>query len=175
MTRNDVKQLIKTMMGLFPNFHPADLPSVVDAWSMVLAEYEVADIAGALKTYTLSDTSGFAPTVGKLVGLIAEKKEPIMGALEAWTYVYKAISNGYYGAEEEYAKLPPLCQKAIGSPAALREMAQMDTDVVMSVEQSHFIRAYNGAVKMAEQDRCLPPSMRIGAQDQLRISEVEYG
>ena len=158
MTRDETKVIIRAMKESFPNYNPKDLSGTVDIWSQMLIDYDYLLISKALHKYILSDTSGFAPSIGQLVGLI---DAPInLEPLEAWDLVRKAIRNGYYFAEQEYSKLPIECQKAIGSPANLKEMALMPTDTVESVEQSHFIRSYQAVLKRMDEERRLPNQFR---------------
>lgn len=161
MTREETKKIIRIMMATYPNFHPQDITETVDVWTMMLEEYSYQEISVALKNFILSDSSGFAPSVGQLTMRIANRQIQPMEALEAWSLVCKAIGNSNYHAEEEYDKLPVPCQKAIGTPANLREMAMMDMKTVHSVEQSHFIRAYDTIVKRMKEELRLPEGMRI--------------
>lgn len=161
MTRDETKKIIRVISATYPNFHPADLSEIVDIWTLMLEEYSYADVSLALKSYVLSDSSGFAPSVGQLTSRIANKNVSIPEPLEAWSLVYSAISRSIYGSEEEFKKLPEICQKAIGNPANLKEMAMLDTKTVQSVEQSHFIRSYESLAKRYKEEMRLPCSMRI--------------
>lgn len=162
MTRDETKIIIRAMSASYPNFNPKDLSGTVDIWSQMLIEYDYKDISKALQKYILSDSSGFAPSIGQIVGLIDMpiSREP----LEAWSLVRKAICNGTYHSEEEFAKLPAEIQTAIGSAANLKEMAQMDVDVVESVEQSHFIRSYQTVLKRLDEERRLPNQFKSYTQ-----------
>ena len=162
MTRDETKIIIRAMSASYPNFNPKDLSGTVDIWSQMLIDYDYKDISKALQKYILSDSSGFAPSIGQIVGLIdmPMNREP----LEAWDLVRKAISNSIYNAEEEYNKLPIECQKAIGSTANLKEMAQMDKNTVESVEQSHFIRSYQTVLKRLDEERRLPNQFKSYTQ-----------
>lgn len=158
MTRDETKVIIRAISASYPNFNPKDLSGTVDIWSQMLIEYDYPTISKALQKYILSDASGFAPSIGQVIGMIdaPASREP----LEAWDLVRKAIHNGYYFAEQEFNKLPIECQKAIGSPANLKEMASMPTETVESVEQSHFIRSYQAVLKRMEEEKRLPQNMR---------------
>lgn len=162
MTRDETKVIIRAMKESYPNFNPKDLSGTVDVWSQMLIDYDYKNISKALQKYILSDSSGFAPSIGQIVGLIdmPMNREP----LEAWDLVRKAISNSLYNANEEYDKLPIECQKAIGSPANLKEMAQMDKNTVESVEQSHFIRSYQTVLKRLDEERRLPNQFKSYTQ-----------
>ena len=80
--------------------------------------------------------------------------------MEAWSLVRRAISNSTYNAEQEFERLPEAVQRAVGSPANLREMAALDIERVETVEQSHFIRAYDAAIKRAAEDAKIPAKVR---------------
>ena len=51
-------------------------------------------------------------------------------------------------------------QKAVGRPEMLKEWAVMDVDDLKTIEQSHFIRAYNTVKKREEEYAKLPQRMR---------------
>ena len=158
MDKNEVKNIIGAIMASYPNYKPADMAFTVATWTSMLADYDYPTISKALQKFIMTDTSGFAPSIGQVLGMIdmPVNREP----LEAWDLVRKAIRNGYYFAEQEYSKLPIECQKARGSPANLKEMALMPTETVESVEQSHFIRSYQSVIKRMDEEKRLPQNMR---------------
>lgn len=143
MTREETVKIIRIICGSFPNFKPSDLSETVDIWNMMLDEYTYNQIAGALKSYILADSTGFAPSIGQLIAKVKTIEEPAqLNESEAWGLVSKAIRNGYYGAVEEFSKLPPLVQKAVGTPDNLRNWSQTNLESVETVIQSNFLRAY---------------------------------
>ena len=161
MSRDEVKRIIQIMCATYPNYHPADLSSTVDAWHFMLESYPYNQIAIALKAYITSDDSGFAPSVGQLVAklnTITAGNEP--SELEAWSMVSKAIRNGIHGAEEEFSKLPELVQKAVGNPSNLRQWAKTDVDSIENVIQSNFLRTYRNVLKRAEEVGRLPSDIK---------------
>lgn len=158
MEKDEVKNIIGAIMASYPNFKPADMAFTVATWSQMLSTYDYPTIAKALQKYIMTDTTGFAPSIGQVIGMIDTPASP--EPLEAWGLVRKAIRNGYYFAEQEFNKLPIECQKAIGSPANLKEMALMPTETVESVEQSHFIRSYQSVIKRMNEEKRLPQNMR---------------
>lgn len=158
MTRDEVKRIIQIMCTTYPNYHPANLTDTVDVWTMMLEDFTYQEISLALKAYILTDTSGFAPSVGALVAKVRKTEE--LNELEAWSLVSKALRNGTYGAEEEFVKLPPIVQKAVGAPSNLRQWAQTDADSVENVIQSNFIKTYRNVTKREQEYAVLPLSMR---------------
>ena len=161
MTRDEAKMLILTMEATYPNYHPMDTTFTVNTWAAMLGEYDFAKVQVAFKKYVLSDTSGFAPSIGQLVAQMQDIAEgDDLGELEVWSLVSKAIGNSLYHSDEEFAKLPPVVQRAVHSAANLKEWAEMDSDTVRSVVQSHLIRNYRAAAKAMRDEAKLPPGFR---------------
>lgn len=161
MTREETVKIIRIICGSFPNFKPSDLSETVDIWNMMLDEYTYNQIAGALKSYILADSTGFAPSIGQLIAKVKTIEEPTqLNESEAWGLVSKAIRNGYYGAVEEFAKLPPLVQKAVGTPDNLRNWSQTNLESVETVIQSNFLRAYRAEAQRAAEISKMPSDIK---------------
>lgn len=167
MTDYEIGRLVYAVRGTYPKYYAnmgaEDLKGLSMAWALVLGEYDFAIASRAVQLYLTNDTKGFPPSPGQIVDTIHKITNPQlleMTATEAWALVRKAIRNGYYGAEEEFAKLPTACQRAVGSPSNLRELAQLDIDQVETVEQSHFIKAYNTQVVRERETAKMPSDIR---------------
>lgn len=157
MTEDEFLPLAATLRAAFAsnNFMPDKFSFGV--YYKALADLPVEQVNAGIEYVIL--TSEFPPkvaTLRKACARVAETES--LNAMEAWALVSKAITNGNYGAESEYAKLPVDVQKSIGNPANIREMARMDLKQ-LSVEQSHFINSYNAVLKRKDNDAMLPPSM----------------
>lgn len=161
MTRDETKKIIMVISASYPNFKPQDLRMTVDTWQMMLDEYSYTQVSMAVKAYIASDTSGFAPSIGQVIGLMNKIEKPEeLNEMEAWALVSRAIRNGYYGAEKEYEKLPTLVQKAVGTPGQLRNWSQTDTESIENVVQSNFMRTYRTVVKSSQEIARMPESIR---------------
>jgi len=163
MTTAEVARLLAVMASIYQNFRPVSMEDAIEAWHMVLADYDNAAITKALRTYMTTDCQ-FAPTPGQLIQMATPKAE-MLNEMQAWALVRKAIENGIYGAETEFAKLPPEVQQAVGDPGQLRAWAMSDLDSLQTVAQSNFQRTYRAVVKRAEDDRLLltaPERLKIG-------------
>ena len=75
--------------------------------------------------------------------------------------VRRALRNSSYHAEEEFDRLPPEIQQAIGGASALRDMSRIDSDEVATVCQSHFLRAYSAIMARREEEAKLPERVRL--------------
>lgn len=161
MTRDEAKKIVMVIASTYPNWHPLDMSFTVDAWASMLESYTYHEIGAALKAFIVSDTSGFAPTPGQVIGLldrVTNRQE--LNEMEAWMLVSKALRNGYYGAEQEFKKLPPLVQKAVGAPSQLRNWSQTDSESVENVIQSNFMRTYRQELAKSREMRKIPQETR---------------
>ena len=125
--------------------------------------------------YMKSNSSGFAPSPGQLIENIQTLTRPQeLNEMEAWSLVSRALKNGNYGAEEEFFKLPPIVQKAVGQPSQLRAWAQTDIESIENVIQSNFIKTYRAEMIRAQQISKLPQGMQtaIGKVNENRGIEI---
>ena len=148
------------MVDSYPNYKPNDISETVDVWQMMLSDYDYNLVAMALKAYILSDTSGFAPSIGQLVGKIQTlTKQQELNEMEAWSLVCDALKNCGYNYIEEYEKLPPLVQKAVGLPTQLREWS-LTENLNKEVIGSNFMRCYRIEVERQNEISKMPQDVR---------------
>ena len=174
MTRDEVKQILMRLQNTYPNWKIENKTLTIETWFEYLEAYNYQEILGAVKSFVLSDTKGFAPTVGQLVAQLhqmAKAIEPDIGALEAWAMVSKAIRNGYYGAEDEFAKLPALVQKAVGSPMNIRNWSQTDMKSIETVVMSQFLSAYKAECSRSSALGMIPDSVKLEMKERMMLRD----
>ena len=161
MTRDETIKLLMVIQSAYPNFKPPDKTVAVDTWYTMLKDMDYNVVQMGLRAYITSDTSGFAPSIGQLINTIYTIQNPQeLNEMEAWALVSKALRNGYYGAVEEFDNLPPLVQKAVGTPDNLRNWSQTDMESVENVIQSNFMRSYRTVVKREEEIKKMPADVQ---------------
>lgn len=161
MTETEVRKLLAMTQAVYPNYNPPSREAAVNAWLMCLSEYDNNAVMAAFKAYITTDTSGFAPSIGQLLDKLHTIQNPQeLNEMEAWSLVSKALRNGYYGAAEEFNNLPPLVQKAVGSPDNLRNWSQTDTNSIENVVQSNFMRSYRLVVNRENEIKKMPADVR---------------
>lgn len=161
MTRDETIKLLMVIQSAYPNFKPPDKTVAVDTWYTMLKDMDYNVVQMGLRAYITSDTSGFAPSIGQLINTIYTIQNPQeLNEMEAWSLVSKALRNGYYGAVEEFNNLPPLVQKAVGSPDNLRHWSQTDTNSIENVVQSNFMRSYRLVVNRENEIKKMPADVR---------------
>ena len=160
MTVKDSRKLIAVFMVTYPNYKPIDIELAATVWADATEEYSYEQVNMALKAYMKSSTSGFAPTPGQLIDKIHFiTQPPDLNETEAWSLVSNAIRRSAYDSAEEYAKLPPLVQKAVGLPSQLRTWA-IDEEYNEQVVSSNFMRAYRAEVAREKEVSKMPAKVR---------------
>lgn len=160
MTEKETTQILMAISTMFPQFKPGDRATTIKMWTECLGDLTYEQVSQAVRDFIMTDTKGFPPTVGQIRALIAGRRPvEIMGEGHAWELVYNALQNGYYGAEEEFNKLPEDCRSALGGAGQLRQWATMNIDDI-SVAESNFKRAYRAVVERRAKMEALPENMR---------------
>jgi hypothetical protein len=161
LTREETVKIIRIMCDSYPNYKPNNISETVDVWCMMLEDYNYNQISVALKAYVTSDTSGFAPSIGELIAKIQMISQPQeLNEMEAWSLVSKALRNGTYGAVEEFSRLPPTVQEAVGNPDNLRNWATSDYKAIETVIQSNFIKTYRSVTSRTEEIKRVPAEIQ---------------
>ena len=175
MTVNDARKIIAVMLVSYPNFKPIDTELMATTWADMLKEYSYEQVSTALKCYITTDTSGFAPSIGQLIDKLKTVEQPQeLNELQAWGLVRKAINNSGYHSEEEFAKLPPLVQKAVGTPGQLKQWGMLDIESIETVAQSNFMRTYRAVAKREDEVSRMPKEIRQLIQQNEPKIMIEY-
>ena len=174
MTREEWAVLVKAMKAVYTS--PSFLPDqyAFDTWYGLLKDLDYKLLSFGLKKYM--QTEWKEPSIAALrqcAQNIAPQKEEL-NETEAWEKVCKAIQNSTYNAEAEFDKLPKIIQKAVSSPAQLREWAVSENvdGTWWSVVQSNFQRTYRAEVQREQERRKLSPDL-LKIIDTARLKSTE--
>ena len=133
---------------------PGELNDWLDLWSTIFADDDPAIVTMAVKDLIQTHT-GFPPEIADVRQKITEIIRTATGEPtdeESWGMLVKACSNGTWGSEEEFSKLPPELQYYCGSPSWIRDHARMDVDTLNTVVHGQFLKQYP-VTKRAYKDR----------------------
>lgn len=151
MTYQEFAKVAVTLKAVYssPNFLPDK--EAVQVWYELLKDLPYSVASEAVRRYVM--TEKFPPTPAGIRERVADMVEDrALSELEAWTKAYRAIMRGIYHSEEEFAKLPPAVQDAVGSPKSLEDWAKMDSNAIESTVQANFYRAYRSVLKRRKRD-----------------------
>lgn len=159
----------------YPNsckdFSKDDVKNMVALWTMQFADIPYNYVSIALNTFISTNTSGFPPTIAQIKEIIYDQSTPNkLNDIDAWLLVRKACRNSLYHSDEEYAKLPPIVQKVVGSASVLRQYAMCESREMQFIE-TQFKKDYKTAVQRERENACLPLNIKkaIGVSDTLRL------
>lgn len=160
ITTDEVKRILAAIKIAYPNFKVENPQLAVDMYKAMFQDYTYEQVETGVRRFIATDRSGFAPSIGQIIDNIVKVKEPEeLSEMAAWNLVAKALRNGNYGAEEEFNKLPPLVQKAVGAPSQLRMWAA-DDEFNESVVSSNFMRSYRAIVSRSHEDARIPQAIK---------------
>lgn len=165
MNRIETIKLMAILQTAYPQFYAKktteEMNDAINLY-MVMFEDEPAELVGmAVKALIKTRVSSWPPSIGEINEKIMQITQPDeMTEMEAWYFVSRAICNSAYNSAEEFAKLPPVVQRIVGSPNQLREWALMDSGTINSVVSSNFQRSYKARAKNERDYLALPSSVK---------------
>lgn len=179
MTRDETIMILSTLKAAYPHAYKGmsrrDGEALVNLWERQFAGEDPQAVAAAVDALISTRTAGYSITPGEVKEQLQKLRTVNqLSEADAWAMVSKACSNGIYGYREEFAKLPPEVQKAVGRPEQLREWAMMDTEAVQSVVASNFMRSYRTAQQREKEKAMLPQNvqeMLAGVADGMKMLE----
>jgi len=175
MTETDIRKLLFTINSVYPTFKVDNPEQMVKIWFEFLGDQDPIAIGMALKNYIRTSKSDFAPSIGQLIqGAYDLQNRNEMNAGDAWAMVIKAIRRSTYYAEDEFNKLPPLVQKAVGSPWQLRAWAS-DSSFNEGVASSNFRRAYASVCERSKEDALMSPDIKKFIESSLDVKLINNG
>ena len=165
MNRKDTKGILALLQTEYPasfvRLDDQQMQAKVNLWAELFADDPPLVVAAAVKAIIAGDSREFAPSIGEIKNKMHDLTAPaVLSETEAWALVSKAVRNGIYGYEEEFAKLPPTVQAAVGRAEQLKEWAVMDEDTVQSVVASNFMRGYKVTQKRERETAMIPESVK---------------
>lgn len=163
MTKQEVSKILTIIQTEYPNsFAKLDrrqMETKFDFWCAEFATDDYNSVFTALRQY-INSGAEFAPNVGQLRSKMQmQKPNNDMSDGEAFGYVSKACRNGLYGYKEEFAKLPPDVQKAVGRPEQLREWAMLEETEFQTIAGSQFLRSYRAVKERKRETDSYPPDL----------------
>ena len=119
-------------------------------------DYNIAAIA----TRICVRTEPMPPSISKFVSVYAGLTAPEeINDAEAMRMLDRAIRNGIYGYEKEYAQLPHALQRALGDPYKIRELAVMDIEQYQTCERARVLKVYQAEKQREKEERQLSPEL----------------
>ena len=179
MNREQVLQMLSILKAAYPHsfqkLGKRDADSLVALWERQFSEEEPQAVSAAIDSLIATRPVGYSPTIGEIKEQLHRlRNQDQLSEVDAWVMVERACRNGIHHAQEEYDRLPPDVQQAVGGPEQIRAWAMMDTETVNSVVASNFRKSYAAAQERAKHVSMLPANVRemlSGVADQMIIEK----
>lgn len=183
MIKKEMAEIIAIMQANYPDdfrgMSDTAMNAKINLWFMQFRDDEYKDVLAAVMAHIATDTNRFMPPVGVIKAKLVEIRQPDeMTEMEAWDLVSKATRNSTYNSADEFAKLPPVVQRLVGSHMQLKEWAAMDTETLQSVVASNFQRSYKVRAKNEREYLALPSSVKTymaGLAEGMRMPALPDG
>lgn len=178
MNREETIKIMAVLQANYPDsfrgYTKEQMEGVVNLWTTILAEHTYQEVSNAVMSHIATDNNRFMPPVGVIRNKILSLTQPKeMTEQEAWQLVYKALCNSAYNSVEEFNKLPPAVQRAVGSAEMLKNWSQLDIDEVQTVIQSNVMRSFKTANKQEREVETLPKSVKEVMQQLANSKDVK--
>ena len=167
MTRDETLQILALLRASYPAFYSkfgkSELEGIANLWTEMF-EHDDFNIVKCAMKELISSHSGYPPDIAALKNKIKEicltaSGEPTNE--ELWLMLKKAVSNGYYGAKEEFEKLPPVLKRYVGSPHTLTELACIESDTFDTVTHGQFLKQINAIKEREEYSKRMPEEVKV--------------
>lgn len=167
----------KTYPDAYKDFTDREKRELILLWQEFFADDDYNIVDAAIKSYIASDTRDKKPTIGKIKEIIRNLTQPEeRSEQEAVNLILRACRNGIYNAEQEFGKLPPVCQRLVGTPDQIKEWAMMDMDELQTVVASNLMRSYRAVASREREHQALPSNVRnmlAGVTDKMMLKGGE--
>ena len=165
MTRKEMAEIITIMQANYANefrgMSDQAINGKINLWFMQFRDDDYKEVLAAVMAYIATDENDFMPKVGQIKKKLVEiRMGEEMTPQEAWELVSRATRNSTYNSGEEFAMLPPVVQRLVGSPMQLKEWAAMDTETLQSVVSSNFQRSYKVRAAKEREYLALPSAVQ---------------
>lgn len=168
MTREEFSVIAKGMKAVYAEPSFISDKDAFDVWYALLGDLDYAIVSQATQDYMKSCSK--TPRPADIRNRCEElTRGDELTEAEAWALVSKAIRNGNYHAQEEFEKLPPLVQRAVGSYEQIAIWAG-DSGYKELVESSNFMKVYKTLCERNKRERTISGGLLInGKTDERRI------
>ena len=111
MTTENVKSILALLMAnysnSFKNVEKKDMELIIKTWETQFKDYTFDEVYKAIMSIMANDTSGFAPSIGRIKEELNKKyKESVMPSEEAWSIVLNKASCNPIKARANFEALP---------------------------------------------------------------------
>ena len=133
--------------GSFTHHSTDDTKVYLNLWCKSFENYPYNEVARAINRIIQTDTSNFAPSIGRVKDELNKKfKESVMPSEEAWSIVLNKASCNPIKARANFETLPGNIKKAVKHPKFLESLGYANANNRGTFKKD-FVKSYNEIIE----------------------------
>ena len=163
MTKEQTIKLMEYFQVTYKGFYEGkDTKAVLTVWYDALRDENPTIVSQAARNYVRQNE--YPPTIAGIFKQIDLIQQPETDT-DLWALIEKAARNGTYNSVEEFNKLPPECQSFVGSPEALKDIAQADIGTLNTIVKGQFLKRVEAIKQHQRVQNGLPAEVRRALEE----------
>lgn len=172
MNKQDTARIMKMIKAAYPNFDKnGSEEDIANLWAWRFKNVAVNVVFEAVGEYIDTDMSGFAPSVGQIKQIIANKAYKPIAPGDAWQQVLRALMDAGSYPQKAFDALPAPVQRAVGSAATLKQWAMTPTAELESFTKQRFVNQLKDQTTAEVTANIVEPRRTLEAKVQAALPE----
>lgn len=152
MNKDETQNILTILRVNYPNnfksvANKKDMNLIVNTWGLQFKDYTFDDVYKAIMSIMANDTSGFAPSIGRVKDELNKRyKESVMPSEEAWSIVLNKASCNPIKARANFEALPGNIKKAVKHPKFLESLGNANINGQGTFKKD-FVKNYNDVIE----------------------------
>ena len=152
MNKEETQKILTILRVNYPNNFKSvanknDMDLIVDTWDIQFKSYTLDEVFNAIMSIIATDTSGFAPSIGRVKDELNKKyKDSVMTDEEAWSIVLNSAKCNPTKAKSNFEALPGNIKKAVKHPKFLESLGNANISS-QGIFKKDFVKNYNESIE----------------------------
>ena len=152
MNKEETQKILTILRVNYPNNFKSvanknDMNLIVDTWDIQFKSYTLDEVFNAIMSIIATDTSGFAPSIGRVKDELNKKyKDSVMTDEEAWSIVLNSAKCNPTKAKSNFEALPGNIKKAVKHPKFLESLGNANISSQGTFKKD-FVKNYNETIE----------------------------
>lgn len=152
MNKEETQKILTILRVNYPNNFKSvanknDMDLIVDTWDIQFKSYTLDEVFNAIMSIIATDTSGFAPSIGRVKDELNKKyKDSVMTDEEAWSIVLNSAKCNPAKAKSNFEALPGNIKKAVKHPKFLESLGNANISSQGTFKKD-FVKNYNETIE----------------------------
>lgn len=152
MNKDETQNILTILRVNYPNnfksvANKKDMNLIVNTWGLQFKGYTFDEVYKAIMSIMANDTSGFAPSIGRIKEELNKKyKDCVMSSEEAWSIVLNKAGCNPIKARANFEMLPGNIKKAVKHPKFLESLGNANISSQGTFKKD-FVKSYKETIE----------------------------